>query len=65
MIDMPIEWVQFHIIKVDITFLLCLANMDWLEIYFNNVKNILVTKNQVVLVIWQFNHSFLLWKTAL
>ncbi|OCK86929.1 uncharacterized protein K441DRAFT_437081, partial [Cenococcum geophilum 1.58] len=34
--------IKFHIVKADIPFLLCLADMDILKVYYNNLKNILV-----------------------
>jgi len=34
--------VDFHIIKVDTPFLLCLADMDRLQVYYNNVMDTLI-----------------------
>jgi hypothetical protein len=47
-IDTSIKLVEFHVIKTDTSFLLSLADMNRLKVYFNNVKNILfmITKNR-------------------
>jgi hypothetical protein len=63
-IDISIETVKFHIVKVDTSFLLSLADMNRLKVYFNNVENILIKKkirkNDVFSVILRFDHDFLL-----
>lgn len=64
-VDTPIGRIEFHIVKTDTPFLLSLADMDCLKIYLNNVKNILVTKDQTIPIVCQFGHPFLLWKTTL
>ena len=43
--------VKFYIIKADTPFLLCLADMDTLKVYYNNLKNVLVTLIKSVLVV--------------
>src|SRR6266567_124694 len=64
-ITTPISIIKFYIIKVNTLFLLCLADMDYLQVYFNNLKNILITPWSEVLVIYYFGHPFLLWNTSL
>ncbi len=63
-IDISIETVKFHIVKVDTSFLLSLADMNRLKVYFNNVENILIKKkirkDDVFSVIRRFDHDFLL-----
>ncbi len=65
-IDISFEIMKFHVIKTDISFLLSLADMNRLKIYFNNVKNILIMIAQLeksfLSVIRRFDHEFLLWK---
>jgi hypothetical protein len=65
-IDISIELVEFHMIKTDTSFLLNLADMNELKIYFNNVENILfmITKNRNLSIIRGFDHDFLLWKNS-
>jgi hypothetical protein len=46
-------------------FLLSLADMDELGVYFNNLTNFLITPTGKVLVIRRFSYSFLLWDTSL
>jgi hypothetical protein len=47
----PIGQVEFHIMVIKTPFLLSLANIDKLGVYFNNLKNELVTSTGTVLVI--------------
>ena len=58
----PIDRIEFHIIKADTSFLLCLVDLDRLKVYFNNVDNILISKKKEVSfsVIRRFGHSFFL-----
>ena len=46
-----IDRVEFHIVKTDTSFLLCLADLDRLKVYFNNVQNTLVSENKTFSVI--------------
>jgi hypothetical protein len=63
-IDTSFEIVKFHVIKTDISFLLSLADMNRLKVYFNNVKNILMmiaqSEKSSLSVIKRFDHGFLL-----
>src|SRR6266700_7874752 len=43
--------IKFYIIKANIPFLLCLIDIDTLKVYYNNLKNILVTPTKSVLVV--------------
>ena len=61
----PIGTIEFHIVKVDTPFLLCLADMDYLQVDFNNLTNLLVTPHDNVPVIRRFGHPFFLWNTFL
>jgi hypothetical protein len=65
MIHTPIGQVEFHIVEADTPFLLSLADMDKLQVYLNNLQNVLVTPNGNVPVVRRFGHSFLLWDTTL
>jgi hypothetical protein len=62
-IDISFEVVKFHMIKTNISFLLNLADINRLKIYFNNVKNILMMIAQLeksfLSVIRRFDHEFL------
>jgi hypothetical protein len=63
-IDISFKIVKFHVIKTDTSFLLSLADMDRLKVYFNNVKNILMMiaqfEKSLLSVIRRFGHGFLL-----
>ena len=67
LITTPIGLVNFHIMTSDTPFLLSLADLDRLGVYFNNMTNHLVTTNssQGIPVIRRFGHPFLLWDTSL
>src|SRR5450432_3776685 len=57
--------VQFYVMEADIPFLLCLADMDTLQVYYNNLRNVIVTKTKDVPVVRRFRHPWLLWDTSL
>jgi hypothetical protein len=68
-IDISFEVVKFHVIKTDTSFLLSLADMNRLKVYFNNVTNSLIQmintneilrKKKSYFVIRRFDHEFLL-----
>ena len=60
-----IRSIEFHVVKIDTPFLLCLADMNCLKVYYNNIKNILTSNNMFMPVIRRFDHSFLLWEKSL
>jgi hypothetical protein len=60
MIKTPIGQVEFHIMVAKTPFLLSLIDMDKLGVYFNNLKNELVTSTRTVPVVRHFGHPFLL-----
>ena len=64
-IETLISQVQFHIITLITPFLLSLADIDKLRVYFNNFSNVIVTLKGDVLVIRRFKHLFLLQNTLL
>jgi hypothetical protein len=64
-IQTPIGRVEFHIVQADTPFLLCLTDMDKLEVYYNNLTNKLVTPKGPVLITRRFGHPFLLWDEPL
>ena len=46
-----INQIEFHIIKIDTFFLLCLADFDRLSVYYNNINDILIQKKSIIFVI--------------
>ncbi len=48
--------IKFHIVQADILFLFYLADLNCLNIYYNNVTNSLVMKDYTILVICRFGH---------
>ena len=65
LVSIPIGQVQFHVVQADTPFLLSLADMDSLQVYFNNLLDVLTTPNGDIPVVHRFGHSFLLWDTLL
>jgi hypothetical protein len=63
-IDTLFELMKFHVIKTNTSFLLSLADMNRLKVYFNNVENLLVNTIKVLSIIRRFDHDFLLWKNS-
>ena len=62
----PIGQIEFHIMLAKTPFLLSLADMDKLGVYFNNITNSLITQSgNSVPAVRRFGHSFLLWDTSL
>jgi len=59
-VNTPVSNVEFYIIKADTPFLLYLADIDILKVYYNNLKNVLVILTKLVLVVCQFGYPFLL-----
>ena len=59
-VNTPVSNIKFHIMKADTPFLLCLADINTLKIYYNNFKNVLVTPTKSVSIIYQFGYPFLL-----
>lgn len=63
-LETPIGSIIFHIVSVNTPFLLCLADMDKLGVFFNNVTNELVQANSVHPVIRRYGHAFMMWHTS-
>jgi hypothetical protein len=55
-----IDKVQFYIVDTNIPFLLYLTDIDKLQMYYNNIQNILVTCTREVSVVRCFRYIFLL-----
>jgi hypothetical protein len=51
--------INFAIIPANIPFLLCLANMDRHDVYYNNVNNMLVQNGKTYPVIRKWGYSWL------
>lgn len=64
-IPTSIGHIEFHIVKANTPFLLFLANIGRLGVYFNNIINLLVMKSTLIPVIRHFDHPFFLWKSSL
>jgi hypothetical protein len=66
-VQISIELVKFHMIKIDTFCFLSLVDLDRLKAYFNNVINILNQdeQNRKFSVICRFDHDFLLQKNVI
>ena len=51
-VNILVSNIKFYIIKANTPFLLYLADMDILKVYYNNLKNLLITPMKLVLVIY-------------
>ncbi len=63
-LDTLFEVITFHIVEINISFLLCLNDFDRLEIYFNNLINQIVQYENISMkrrhfVIRRYEHAFL------
>jgi hypothetical protein len=59
-VQSPVGTIQFHIVKADTPFLLCLVDMNTLQVFYNNVKNVIVTPTTTFPATLQFGHAFIL-----
>ncbi len=57
-LNISLELMTFHIIKINILFLLCLIDLDRLDVYFNNLTNELMQKRIIIFQIDMKNFSF-------
>jgi hypothetical protein len=57
--------VEFHVVEASTLFLLCLADMDKLRVYYDNIRDVLVTPTKNVPVVRQYGHAFLLCTSLL
>jgi len=62
-----ISLVNFYIVKADTPFLLCLADMDRLQVYYNNIIDTLIgpatalgSKHITLPITQRFGHPFLI-----
>jgi hypothetical protein len=60
-LETPIGEVEFHIMPNELPFLLSLADMDRLKVYYNNITNYVVSQTRKVPVVRRYGHPFLLW----
>ena len=65
LLDNSIGIVEFHVVEADTSFLLCPKDMDKLNVYFNNLENLLIASTKSVPVVRRFGHPFLLWDESL
>ena len=59
-LNTPIGQVEFYVMTAKTPFLLSLADMDKLGVYFNNLTDTLITSQGNVPVVRRFGHCFLL-----
>ena len=61
----PVGGVEFHVVEASTPFLLSLADMDRLRVYYDNIRDVLVTGTKEVPVVRRFGHAFLLSNSSL
>jgi hypothetical protein len=59
-VNSPIGKVHFHVVHANTPFLLCLADINSLQVYYNNLKDIIIIYTKAVQVVQRFDHLFLL-----
>jgi hypothetical protein len=47
-VDSLISKVHFHVVHANTPFLLCLADINSLQVYYNNLKDIIITRTRAV-----------------
>jgi hypothetical protein len=50
-LNISLEQLIFHIIKINTSFLLCLVDLNRLEVYFNNLINELMQKRLIIIIL--------------
>lgn len=65
LLNLFIEIIEFHIVEADTFFLLCFKDMGKLNIYFNNLENVVIISTKLVIVVYCFGHPFLLGDKSL
>ena len=60
LLDTLIGIVEFYIVEADTPFLLCIKDIDKLDVYFNNLENLLIASTKSVSAVCCFGHTFLL-----
>ncbi|KAI0992762.1 hypothetical protein K3495_g15423, partial [Podosphaera aphanis] len=61
----PFGRISFQVVQADTPFLLCVQDMDKLQVYFNNLNDELVLQDGSRLpVVRVFNHPFVVWGRA-
>ena len=58
LLDTPIGVIEFHVVEADTSFLLCLEDMGKLNVYFNNLENVLIASTKSVPVVCRFEAAF-------
>jgi hypothetical protein len=59
-VNTPVGAIEFHLVKADTLFLLCLADIDTLQVYYNNIQDKLISLSKSIPICRQFGHPFLL-----
>ena len=60
LLDTSISVIKFNVIEANTLFLLCLEDMEKLNVCFNNLENILIISIKLLPVVCCFGHPFLL-----
>jgi hypothetical protein len=59
-VETPFGTIRFAVMPINISFLLCLTNMDRCGVYFNNINNILVHNGKKHFIVRKWKHSWFL-----
>lgn len=62
---LPFGDVEWNVMRADIPFLFCLADMDKFKFKYDNVDDVAITPYMTLPVYRRFGHAFLTWKVKL
>jgi len=63
-LDTLLEKIVFYIVAINTPFLLCLADLDRLGAFFNNVSNKIIQNKNSYPIVRRYGYAFLLWNTS-
>lgn len=64
-LDTLIGLIIFYIVFVNTLFFLCLADINKLSVFFNNITNELVYEKFIYLIVCRYGNAFLMWHTPI
>jgi len=59
-VETPIGLIQFHIVPTATPFLLCLKDMDTLNVRYDNIRNVLVQGDKQIPIVRKWGHPWML-----
>jgi hypothetical protein len=63
-VETPFRTIRFAVMPINTSFLLCLADINYCGIYFNNINNTLVHNGKKYSIVRKWGHSWFLLDNA-